>query len=42
MKETGWVAILIEGETGKLLDKRQTAAVLANRDAGDMRGLAVQ
>ncbi len=42
IKETGRVAVLIEDETGRTLDKREIAAALASRDARDMRGIAAQ
>jgi hypothetical protein len=42
IKETGRVALLIEDETGRKLDKREIAAALANREAHDMRGMAAR
>jgi len=39
IKDTGRVAVLIEDETGRTFDKREIAAALANRDAGDIRGV---
>jgi hypothetical protein len=42
IKETGRVAILIEDETGRTLDKREIAAALADRDARDMRDVTTR
>jgi hypothetical protein len=40
IKDTGRVALLIEDETGRTLNKREIAAALADRDARDLRGVA--
>ncbi len=42
IRETGRVAVLMEDETGRTLDKREIAAALASRDARDMRGIAAE
>ena len=39
VKDTGRVALLIEDETGRTLDKREIAAALADRNARDVRGV---
>jgi hypothetical protein len=39
IKDTGRVAVLIEDETGRIFDKRDIAEALANREAGDIRGV---
>ena len=40
IKDTGRVALLIEDESGRTLNKREIAAALADRDARDLRGVA--
>lgn len=40
IKDTGRVALLIEDETGTILNKREIAAALADREARDVRGVA--
>ena len=40
IKDTGRVAVLIEDETGRALNKREIAAALADRDARDVQGVA--
>jgi hypothetical protein len=42
VRETGRVAVLIEDETGQSYDKRAIAAALANRKAGDVRGMSAR
>jgi hypothetical protein len=42
IKETGRVAVLIEGEAGRTLGKREIAAALADRDARDVRDTVAQ
>jgi len=39
IKDTGRVAVLIEDDTGRTLDKREIAAALADRDARDTGGV---
>jgi hypothetical protein len=39
IKDTGRVAVLMEDDTGRTLDKREIAAALADRDARDVRGV---
>jgi hypothetical protein len=40
IKATGRVALLIEDDNGRTLDKREIAAALADREARDLRGVA--
>jgi hypothetical protein len=40
IKDTGRVALMIEDENGRTLNKREIAAALADRDARDLRGVA--
>ncbi len=42
VRDTGRVAVLIEDETGRTLDKREIAAALADRSARDVRGITAQ
>jgi hypothetical protein len=42
VKDTGRVAVLIEDETGRTLDKREIAAALAHREARDVGGVTAR
>jgi hypothetical protein len=42
IRKTGRVPVLIEDETGRTFDKREIAAALANREAGDVRDMTAR